>query len=66
MTTGGLSYDALSRQGPERTPSQAAPAARGGEDPVMQPLVDGHPGADESWEELAEHSLTHDDLPPDE
>jgi hypothetical protein len=21
------------------------------------------PGPDESWEELAEHSLTHDDLP---
>jgi hypothetical protein len=29
----------------------------------MQPLVDGHPGKDESWRELAEHSLEHDDLP---
>jgi hypothetical protein len=34
----------------------------------MEPLVhnpDGstEPGPDESWQELAEHSLTHDDLP---
>ena len=30
----------------------------------MQPMVNGQPGPDESWEELAEHSLTHDDLLP--
>jgi hypothetical protein len=29
----------------------------------MAPLVDGEPGPGECWEELAEHSLTHDDLP---
>ena len=34
----------------------------------MEPLVhkpDGsvEPGPDESWEELAEHALTHDDVP---
>jgi hypothetical protein len=29
----------------------------------MQPLIKGQPGQDESWEELAEHSLTHDDMP---
>jgi hypothetical protein len=27
----------------------------------MEPLVNGQPGPDETWEELAEHSLTHDD-----
>ncbi len=30
---------------------------------MMEPLVDGHPGPDECWRELAEHSITHDDLP---
>lgn len=34
----------------------------GGELPML-PLVDGEPAPGESWEELAEHSLTHDDLP---
>lgn len=29
----------------------------------MQPLVNGEPGPDESWEELAEHAFTHDDVP---
>jgi hypothetical protein len=34
----------------------------------MQPLTydaEGlaHPGPEETWEELAEHALTHDDLP---
>jgi hypothetical protein len=29
----------------------------------MEKLIDGHPGRHECWEELAEHSLTHDDLP---
>jgi hypothetical protein len=29
----------------------------------MQPLVNGEPGPFECWDELAEHSLTHDDLP---
>jgi hypothetical protein len=28
----------------------------------MQPLVNGLPGPSECWDELAEHSLTHDDL----
>lgn len=28
----------------------------------MEPLVDGQPGLHECWRELAEHSLTHDDL----
>lgn len=28
----------------------------------MQALVNGSPGSRECWEELAEHSLTHDDL----
>ena len=30
---------------------------------VMEPLRNGQPGEHECWEELAEHSLTHDDLP---
>lgn len=30
----------------------------------MEPLRDGQPGEHECWEEYAEHSLTHDDLPP--
>lgn len=30
----------------------------------MKPLVNGHPAPGECWEEYAEHSLTHDDLPP--
>lgn len=29
----------------------------------MQPLIDGRPGQDECWRELAEHSVEHDDLP---
>jgi len=29
----------------------------------MEALVDGQPGPDECWEELAEHALTHDNLP---
>lgn len=29
----------------------------------MEPLQDGQPGPNETWDELAEHSLTHDDLP---
>lgn len=29
----------------------------------MKPLVNGHPAPGECWEELAEHSITHDDLP---
>jgi hypothetical protein len=29
----------------------------------MEPLTDDRPGLHESWRELAEHSLTHDDLP---
>lgn len=29
----------------------------------MERLRDGQPGLHESWRELAEHSLTHDDLP---
>jgi hypothetical protein len=29
----------------------------------MEPLVHGLPGPHECWRELAEHSLTHDDLP---
>lgn len=29
----------------------------------MALLVDGRPAENEMWEELAEHSLTHDDLP---
>lgn len=28
----------------------------------MQALVNGRPGSRECWEELAEHSITHDDL----
>jgi len=28
----------------------------------MEALRNGKPGAHECWEELAEHSLTHDDL----
>jgi hypothetical protein len=28
----------------------------------MQTLINGSPGSRETWEELAEHSLTHDDL----
>lgn len=34
-----------------------------GEAGVVKPLVDGHPAPGECWDELAEHSLTHDDLP---
>lgn len=30
----------------------------------MEPLVDGHPGEHETWGELAECSLLHDDLFP--
>jgi hypothetical protein len=29
----------------------------------MERLINGHPGADETWEELADHSLDHDDMP---
>jgi hypothetical protein len=29
---------------------------------TMEKLTDGKPGLHESWRELAEHSLTHDDL----
>ena len=29
----------------------------------MQPLINGEPGPDECWEELAEHSLTSSDVP---
>lgn len=32
----------------------------------MQPLVNGQPGPCETWEELAEHSLLCDDVPPPE
>lgn len=32
----------------------------------MQPLINGEPGPDECWRELAEHALTHDDLPGSE
>lgn len=28
----------------------------------MQPLVNGKPGPDETWEELAEHALDHDNV----
>ena len=28
----------------------------------MEQLINGHPGPHESWRELAEHSLTHDNL----
>jgi hypothetical protein len=28
----------------------------------MEALRNGRPGPNETWEELAEHSLTHDDL----
>jgi hypothetical protein len=28
----------------------------------MERLINGKPGLHESWQELAEHSLTHDDL----
>lgn len=31
----------------------------------MQPLVNGQPGPDETWEELAEHSLLGDDVNPE-
>jgi hypothetical protein len=30
----------------------------------MEALVDGHPGPNETWEELAEHSLLRDDVDP--
>lgn len=30
----------------------------------MLPLVNGEPAEGESWEELAEHSITHDNLIP--
>jgi hypothetical protein len=29
----------------------------------MMPLVDGQPRAGETWDELAEHAITHYDLP---
>jgi len=29
----------------------------------MEPMIDDRPGPHECWRELAEHSLTHDDLP---
>jgi hypothetical protein len=29
---------------------------------VVEVLVDGRPGPDETWPELAEHSFTHDDV----
>lgn len=32
----------------------------------MKPLVNGEPADGECWEELAEHSLTHDNLPDPE
>lgn len=28
----------------------------------MEPLRNGRPGPGETWEELAEHALTHDDV----
>lgn len=28
----------------------------------MEPLRNGKPGPNECWDELAEHSITHDDL----
>jgi hypothetical protein len=28
----------------------------------MEPLVNGHPGGNETWEELADHSFDHDDV----
>lgn len=30
---------------------------------IVEKLVNDRPGEHESWRELAEHSLTHDDLP---
>ena len=29
----------------------------------MEALINGEPGPHECWQELAEHSLTHDNLP---
>lgn len=30
----------------------------------MEPLRNGQPGPDETWDELAEHAVSHDDVDP--